>query len=171
MRILHLRNCMILQKKKLIITGTCLNEMKPYYFDYENTPDLKILDSILISVCVPILFTPRKHDNKLFVDGGLTSNYPIEYFSDDINNTIGIMICDTNTNNIDSLTNYLYTIFKCPFKKITQLVYELYKENTIIIENDVNFINFSIEYNKKINMIDTGYEKTKFFLENKDIIN
>ena len=137
--------------------------MKTYYFDYENTPDLKILDSILISVCVPILFTPRILDDKFFVDGGLTSNYPIEYFNDDIKNTLGIMIYDGNTNNIENLTNYLYSIFKCPFKKITQLIYELYKDNTILIDNDINFINFSIEYNTKINMIDDGYQTTKNF--------
>lgn len=158
-------------KKKLIITTTCLNDMETQFFDFETTPDMTIVDSLLMSICVPILFTPRKYKDKLYVDGGLTSNYPIDYFNHDLKSTIGIMVSDNynNTNEIKNITNYFYTLFKCPFKKVTKLIYELYKENTIMIESDINFIDFSIKYNTKISMIDEGYDITKKFLENTDL--
>ena len=55
--------------------------METHYFNYEKTPDVKILDALIMSICVPILFKPVTYENKLFVDGGLLSNYPIDYFT------------------------------------------------------------------------------------------
>merc|ERR1712139_717860 len=78
--------------KKLVITGTCVNENKLYYFNYINNPNMKIITSILISCCIPVLFTPIKYKKKLWVDGGILNNYPINYFYKDIENTIGIAI-------------------------------------------------------------------------------
>ena len=43
--------------------------------------------------------------------------------------------------------------------------YEDYKDNTILIEDTTNFIDFDIEYNTKINLIENAYNATKTHLQ------
>jgi hypothetical protein len=43
----------------------------------------------------------------------------------------------------------------------------MYKDNTVLIENNSNFIDFNIEYNTKINLIEEGYKETIKKLQSK----
>ena len=55
---------------------------------------MEVIDALCISSCLPIIFTPFKFDNKLWIDGGTINNFPIEYFYNDMKNTLGITVCD-----------------------------------------------------------------------------
>ena len=45
--------------------------------NYENEPDLKILDAIHMSIAVPLLISPLYYKNDI-VDGAVIKNYPID---------------------------------------------------------------------------------------------
>jgi hypothetical protein len=53
----------------------------------------------------------------------------------------------------------------CSFINLVKNCYEDYKDNTILIEDNTNFIDFDIEYNTKINLIENAYKATKKHLE------
>ena len=72
--------------KDLVIVGTNLNRKKSVFFHHANFPDVKLIDALIISMSVPVIFIPRKKKymgtEDYYVDGGLLENYPIWVFND-----------------------------------------------------------------------------------------
>ncbi len=80
--------------KELHITGANLTDQKIEIFNFENYPDMKILDAIRISISIPVYFEalfvssngkiiPKKEadsNTKVMVDGGILDNYPFYIF-------------------------------------------------------------------------------------------
>jgi len=156
-----------LTHKKLIITATCVNTMDIEYFDYETTPDISIKKVLLMSISIPLIFKPINLDNKYYVDGGLISHYPIDYFKDEKDETIGVLVTSSLNKfmEINSIQDYIYNIMSCSFINLIKNCYNNYKENTVLVENNsVNFLDFNIEYNTKISLIEEGYKETIKFL-------
>lgn len=75
-----------------------INEFKCIELSYKSHPNLKLLDSLYMTSCIPLLFKPyiineneKKNENendienndnnitKCYIDGGITANYPLEY--------------------------------------------------------------------------------------------
>jgi predicted acylesterase/phospholipase RssA len=42
-------------------------------------PDLELIDAVMMSCGIPILFTPVIIENKCYIDGGVCVNYPLKY--------------------------------------------------------------------------------------------
>lgn len=119
----------------LVLTGTSLNTMNTFYFNYHTTPDLPVIKALRMSISIPFYFTSVKQKlsdkTHVMVDGGVLENFPIYYFkivddtgkyistsSDiisyknknkkvlDCSNVIGIMFLDNNeTANVASFYN------------------------------------------------------------------
>ena len=156
-----------LTKKKLIITATCVNSMDIEYFDYETTPDIPIKKVLLMSISIPLIFKPIKLNNKYYVDGGLISHYPIDYFKENKDETLGILVTSSLNKcmEINNIKDYIYNIMSCSFINLIKNCYNNYKEHTVLVENNnVNFLDFNIEYNTKISLIEEGYKETINFL-------
>ena len=160
-------------KKKLTITGTCIQDYKSHFFNYENTPDMDILTAIRISSTIPLIFMPTVHKNKLWLDGGMTENYPINFCDNDIDSTLGICINDDCLENCDygtpqDLAEYLTQVFKCfVFSESLKNIIK-YEENTIKYSYSMGvFSNFEIDKETIEKMVDMGYNQAK---EQKHII-
>lgn len=61
----------------LSILGTNLTTSSMAVFDPIRTPDMTIRDALRISCSIPFLFTAVERDGHLFVDGALTSAFPV----------------------------------------------------------------------------------------------
>ena len=66
-------------RKRLIITGTNTTLHRTEYFGCDETPSMRILDAVRVSIAVPFLFTAVKRATGVYVDGCVTDNYPIKY--------------------------------------------------------------------------------------------
>ena len=53
-RILTFKDAYERYKKKLIVIGCCLNTQSKEVFDHEYTPDVSIVDAIMISISISI---------------------------------------------------------------------------------------------------------------------
>jgi len=86
----------IYSRIKLNITALNINKQEYEVFNYINTPDIKLIDAILASSALPILFPPVIIKNQYYYDGGLYINCPSHMvpelssicFSLDINATV-----------------------------------------------------------------------------------
>lgn len=123
-------------KKKLIITGVCLNDNSLHYFSHDKCPNMNILKAITISISIPIIFKPCLYDDKLWIDGGIINNYPIDLFNDKLDDVIGIYMGEEyiNYDQFEDVQSYIYQVFKCIFKGMNYNKLELYKDNTIHIK-------------------------------------
>ena len=156
--------------KKLIVCATCLNESKSYYFSYDSHPDMQINLAVRMSIAIPFIFTSVLYNGLLFTDGGLMDNYPIEQ-TKNMNNTIGIYI-DSNKNycKIDNLEEFTLSVLNCLF--ISNIDYnKKYNKNTIYIPADnLSSINFSMSELDKQKLFNLGYDYSKKFINNQNIL-
>ena len=152
--------------KNLIIVSTCLNKCKSVYFNYRDYPDFKVSEAIKMSISVPYLFPPVKYNDCLFVDGAILDTFPINYFKDDINNTIGIVLNkDVNFFDINTLEDYFKVLcFSSNYNKLNDLL-EKYSKNCILIECNTECFNFNLSMEEKLKLIDCGYKSTEKYIE------
>ena len=80
--------------------------MESIYYSYETFPDMKIIDALRISFSIPFIFEPIKMNNKIYVDVGLTNNYAIDLFKHDLENTLGIIVTDTISKEINNIEDF-----------------------------------------------------------------
>jgi len=45
---------------------------------HTNYPEWKVVDAVYCSACLPILFIPHTINNRMYIDGGTLSNYPVK---------------------------------------------------------------------------------------------
>lgn len=97
----------------LYITGTCLNTRKPIYFNQGKYPDMPLILAIRISISIPFYFIPIFYENRLYVDGGVMDNFPIQLFEDELENTFGIHLLDNRimNENVKNFEDYAYSIY------------------------------------------------------------
>lgn len=155
-------------KIHFIVVATNLTEKKEVYFDYINYPDFQVALSIRASISIPGLFAPVVFDGKTYIDGGLLNNFPMNLFSDEMEKTVGLLICtDYNTEYIHP-EQYVMSI-------INLLTYKYFKDletrypNTVRIKNkyqQLSIFNFDINTETKIKLYNSGIESAKEFINN-----
>ena len=156
-------------KIKLIISGTCLNEVDIHYFSIDNEPNMQILKAIRISISIPLIFKPYKYKDKLWIDGGCIDNYPIALFKDKLSDVVGILIDEEHeyldSEKFDEIDKYLIRILKCLSKGIYHNKYEQYSKNTIHIKcKPDDTVNWDVTSDYKKDLFTCGYDTAKKFL-------
>lgn len=149
--------------KDLIITGTCLNETKLYYFNKDDFPDMQIQQAVRISMSIPFYFVPYNINGKLFVDGGCMNNFPIDKYinRDDF---VGILLCSDNPDRkITNIEDYLCAVFSCIGEGM-DIASSKYKNVIRIICENINSVDFSICLEKKEELFHYGYAAALNFM-------
>ena len=150
-------------KKNLIISGTNLSNKNCDYFSFETTPDMPLHIALRISISIPLCFKAIKYKNNLYIDGAFSNNFPINFFTKDISNTLGVMISSVKSNNqnIDALSKYMLSVTDCVLGIMPNYLKHLYKQNIIEINVKYNILEFKFNQNVKRYLIDTGCEQFK----------
>ncbi len=167
-------------KMNLIVTGSCINDKKIYYFSHTSYPDMKVLDAVRISISVPIIFTPCVFEGKYFVDGGCIDNFPIQLFSNIIENVIGVYVAE-NRNHVQEIKfidEYLNNTIQCLFEGVAHRDTKLYNKHVIHIKCSGSlWIKKQKESNKELNqdidiidLFDIGFVTTQNKIDAGDFI-
>jgi predicted acylesterase/phospholipase RssA len=156
-------------KKTYILTGSCINDKKCYYFSHQTYPSLKVLDAVRISISLPIMYTPITMDNKIFVDGCFTDNFPLQIFGDKIDTVIGIYIREKmqTVKDIKYIEDYLFNTFNCFISGFHDMSTKLFDKNIIVIHCDK--MGATMTQNDIIGMFDQGYRVTLNKINNGDL--
>lgn len=155
---------------ELKISTSCVNDMDCIIFDHKNYPDTKVVDVLRMSVSIPFFFEPVLFNEKYYVDGGLTNNYPIEIYKDEMKETLGFLISTKNRKfdeKIENLEQYILCILKSTLNYIDYCKLKEYKKNTIVLHDDTSMLNLTLSKEDKDKMVELGYRKTsEFFKKN-----
>jgi hypothetical protein len=165
-----------LTKIELYFYAININSFQLTELSHLNTPDLSIIHAIYMSSTVPILFSPHRYNDALYIDGGFMSNYPVHQsierlslsrepnnkifgiYNEYSNTTNGYIQCEPNSNIIDLIIAISYNMI-------------LYL-NEILSSRPVNMvdnvIDFPIKLNMSYNYIQSlfSYEETRIELYN-----
>jgi len=66
--------------KKLYVSAYCLNTLEVEYFSRDTHPDMNVVDAICASISIPVMFSPYKLGDKMYLDGGTNERKPIGPF-------------------------------------------------------------------------------------------
>lgn len=138
---------------KLFITATDFTNNMSVIFS-----EGKLFNAVIASASVPVLFEPIKMDNKLFVDGGLLNNFPVEPLIGDCDFIIG-----SHVNKITDAVNSVARLSKmriletCFHMAIAETVYPKVGKCNVFIEPSLH--QFSMFDSTAADRIfKTGYE-------------
>lgn len=107
-----------------------LNYLQMTDISHETYPDLKVIDAIHMTSCLPIFFTPVFIENKCFIDGGIVLNYPLGLCVEKYGNVDEILgIRHIYTNDEDKNITHNTTIFEYLLNIFYKLLKNISKEN------------------------------------------
>jgi NTE family protein len=151
-------------KKHLTFTTVCVNTMKSCYISHETHPQLELVTAIQMSLAIPLIFCPVIYENNMYIDGGCLDNFPISVFKDNMENTIGLIIIDSNERiDINDLETYFIRVFKCIANGVSgaysHKLHEKCEKCTIEIDASIiNSIDFDINDTTKDELFLIGYD-------------
>ena len=148
----------------LTINSARINDRKNIIYNHIKTPDFSVIMAIRMSISIPFIYTPVLYENNYYVDGGVTNNFLIELFKNEIENTLGFLIKDPDNNKISDIYEYIGSVFYSLIDTDREQMYNKY--NIILLESEINSININIDENTKKILIDEGYNNTKDYLKN-----
>ena len=146
---------------------------------YLTHPELSLITAIQMSSALPVLVTPICIEDKCYIDGGITCNYPLKYCIDSGKNTEEILgfknkYEDYNKNHINSSSSLLEFIMNFLFKIILSIsssnklqipiTFEVISNTDFLSISTLKTALYSIEVREKL--YTNGMEIAKTFLSN-----
>jgi len=146
---------------------------------YLTHPELSLITAIQMSSALPVLVTPICIEDKCYIDGGITCNYPLKYCIDSGKNTEEILgfknkYEDYNKNHINSSSSLLDFIMNFLFKIILSIsssnklqipiTFEVISNTDFLSISTLKTALYSIEVREKL--YTNGMEIAKIFLSN-----
>lgn len=155
--------------KNLIIVGTCLNTMDSVYFSDKTTPNMDVLQALRISVSIPFMFKPVIYDNKYYVDGAITNNFPIDNLPNNNKKTMAVLLYSKSyeENQIETFEHYFFSIMNSVMVHKDKEKMEKYFDITIKLDVECNSLDFSLSKDIKENIFHQGYLLAKSQIDKK----
>ena len=166
---------------KKILTMNSVNQTlnKSEYFNYINTPNMIVIEALLMSMNIPLICPPIKYNNNIYFDGAVLDPYPHNYIKD--TKKIGLIVfsehlesiilkknnfSNSNRFNHDGhLEIFINNIFLI-YNNYLKYFYKKKIKNTIYIicefQNKVD-----IKKDDKINLFKKGEKKANLFFRKK----
>lgn len=137
--------------KELHLMTYSLTENKTIDLNFKSTPNLKIWEGLYMTSALPILVQPYEYQNNIYIDGGITENFPINYVKpENIHKTIGIY-SDFQTNDNSFKEHFKTKNFVNYLEYSAELIKLFFSKN--IVQNPTNCI--KLNFNKNSNASDT----------------
>jgi len=148
-------------KKQLRFTTFCLNTESIVILDYENTPNLTIIDGLMMSIAVPFLFKPISYQNRLYVDAFLIANCPVEYSK--YSKSMSLNLEQSKIYNDDiNIVSYIRILLRSSLDKVYNSCKSSYTGLSIQIPCNYNFdASFDIDQEILEKFYMNGYTEAK----------
>jgi len=154
-------------KFPLVIVTTELETNNIKIFGTKETPDVWIYDAIRASISLPFFFTPHIIEGKHYVDGGLSENFFLRYFSPNTDNILGVRCVDNKEENkIDSIKKLMvFTLFSAIVKNEEQNIKEYPKAKILeLVTSTDNFELDKLNYKALCEQVRFGQQKASMFI-------
>ena len=142
---------------------TDVNSFETVDVSYKTHPKWSVVEAVYCSSAIPIVMSPYFKDSRMYYDGGILSNYPIDFCLEDETNekdpdeiiTLKMINID-NTNFIEedkTLIDYLFLLFLKIFLKLVK------EKNNKKMKNEILVDSSSITFEKLYNCISKSEER------------
>mgnify|MGYP006270060689 CR=1 FL=1 len=149
--------------KRLITTTYNLTDDQLEYISSQTYPDVLVTDAITMSSTFPLVFEPFQYENKLYWDGGLADNFPIELGQKMGKQCLGIITINPIPNydsNMNLLTKMIMAA-QVPIKNVALEKIRRTQCDILMLKIPLNFFNFTSSNKDLLIMFDKGYALCK----------
>lgn len=164
--------------KNLVVCAANITSGESEYFSVDTTPDVSVILALRMSISLPFIFSPVKHNNCYYVDGGIFESFPLSYvnrYKDHLKDTLGIYTLTseltTQHNKIESMLDYVSAIFTSTIRKANDLTTQKISDKIKVINIEFDTVDIasfdfeSLSFNINSSIIDEyigkGYETIK----------
>lgn len=150
----------------LVVVATDLNMHRPVYFSHVDTPAFSVRKALRMSCSIPLYFSAVPHDGHLYVDGGVSNNFPIEYATATLGSTRVFGIKFRSSPRVAghswTLETFLGSLVESNVNRAPSW------GPARILELDTggtNPTNFKISKKEKISLFENGYAQARLFVK------
>lgn len=164
-------------EKNLYILTCDLKSNTPQVFSKAHTPEFEIALAVRISASFPGLMNPTEYNDSILVDGDLIKSWPLWKTEGELNkdNTRILEFRLEGCRDVASINNpldYFNIVFSSFSNYCTENVIDLYSDNDkydyiLIDTKNVLLIDFALAEEKRLELIDAGYETTISYFKNR----
>ena len=153
--------------KVLRVTATDLHACDCYIIDHESEPNMPIARGIAMSMTLPPLFAPVEHRGRMYVDGGIFHNYPVDLFPAE--ETLGFKVLWGHCSNLNGFEKYFgrltYAVLASSERSIWRSLSDTHRQHTVPIDcGDVSTINFRMSEEGTNAIIERGRAHVREFV-------
>jgi predicted acylesterase/phospholipase RssA len=153
--------------KNLIIATANVTKQEMFYFCVDNTPDVQVIDAVKASASIPFLFVPFIYNEEYHVDACIYNNFPMHYFKDSLDHTLGLNLVTKNTK-IDGFFSYVQNLLDSIIFVNSQKDFKNEcKLYTVGNGFNAKKMKFNFDEKNTNEAIEYGYETLKLFVEAK----
>lgn len=141
------------------VTTYNLTDDKREYINHKTHPDLSVISAIRMSSSYPLLFEPYCCDGKLYLDGGIVDNFPIER-TDPNEKSLGVITLNPQKKYSHELNNIDFALKLLQIFIQTVTIDKIKRTKNcdiIVLDTHSAFFNFDSTNNEIIAMFDKGY--------------
>jgi predicted acylesterase/phospholipase RssA len=151
-------------KKDFVVYACNVDDRSMDSFCARNTPNLKVLDAIRMSISIPFYFTAKKYNGKVYVDGGVISSFPIDLVERDYTNVLGVKFKTLRENATpENLVNFCSNVMSCVMRAGSSNTEP--RCNVMCLQGSTPFLDFSLTTEDKIKVFQLGYSQCRLFFE------
>ena len=141
------------------VSASNISKYKTVFFSAETSPDMPVIDAVMMSAALPPFFAPIKHDGDLYIDGCIMKSIPLVSPIDETSTMI-LRITNPIAADLTTLPSYLGQLIKVVLRahgarEVEQLSPELARRTITIDCGDISVFDF--------NMIDITNKKLLLF--------
>ena len=154
--------------KRLVCVTHNLTESCTEYIDHETHPRIPCLTALRMSANLPLVFERYKYGHCLYVDGGLSDNFPIQIADTSETRTLGILIAPEKVGADDDIEmntlEFIYRLMFIPIRQATEYKIRQVSDRCKIVRLDydkIKFFDFNVNSKDKLDMFTWGYQQMK----------
>ena len=146
---------------KIHIAAYCLNTTRTEYFSRDTHPNMKVIDAVLMSIAIPMIFSAGKYQGRTYVDGGTMEKYPMTPFLGKKPHEVTTLVLKMEKVYQDTIENprqFVEALVRASLEhRTTSTACHLIEINV----GDANVFNFNMEYEEKVKLYNLGYDVIK----------
>jgi predicted acylesterase/phospholipase RssA len=153
-----------------IVVTSDIRSSDLFYFNKNDTPNYSVINSIMASTCIPLIFQPIYYEDKILVDGGYFNNIKMRYLD---SNTLIVNI-KSHSNYIDMPDDLnLFEYSKLLINSLVKSVQNITNYDSLSIINlefDSNGISLNINNEDRKNLYIYGILTSFKFFKRRNIL-
>ncbi len=126
---------------------------------------MPIIDALMASINIPIMFTPYEYNGNLYIDGALGNPYPIDILNEG-EQTLGISI---SSDFEDDCVSYISKLIDLPIRKLIEMSIKYSKPNCkhIILNTRTPGVSIFVSIEDRRSLVTSGYKQMENFINKK----